>query len=47
MIAIGKLLRPLSVAVIGASADPSKMTGRHVSYLQNSLNLSRSVHRQV
>ena len=47
MSAIGKLIRPSSVAVIGASADPSKMTGRPVSYLQNSLNLSRSAHRQV
>jgi acyl-CoA synthetase (NDP forming) len=34
MSAIGKLLRPSSVAVIGASADPAKMTGRPVSYLQ-------------
>ena len=34
MSAIGKLLRPSSVAVIGASADPAKMTGRPVGYLQ-------------
>src|SRR5690242_15975301 len=34
MTAIGKLLRPRSVAVIGASADPSRMTGRPVGYLQ-------------
>lgn len=32
--AIGKLLSPRSVAVIGASADPKKMTGRPVAYLQ-------------
>ncbi|WP_372619056.1 acetate--CoA ligase family protein [Falsiroseomonas sp.] len=29
-----RLLRPRSVAVIGASADPSKTTGRPVGYLQ-------------
>ena len=29
-----QLLRPASVAVIGASADPAKMTGRPVGYLQ-------------
>ena len=34
MSAIGKLVRPASVAVIGASADPAKMTGRPVGYLQ-------------
>ncbi len=34
MTAIGKLLRPRSVAVVGASADPSRMTGRPVGYLQ-------------
>ena len=34
MSAIGKLVRPSSVAVIGASADPAKMTGRPVGYLQ-------------
>lgn len=34
MTAIGKLLRPRSVAVIGASADLSRMTGRPVGYLQ-------------
>ena len=32
--ALQRLLRPQSVAVIGASADPSKMTGRPVAYLQ-------------
>lgn len=32
--ALQKLLRPRSVAVIGASADPTKMTGRPVAYLQ-------------
>jgi len=32
--ALQRLLRPRSVAVIGASADPSKMTGRPVAYLQ-------------
>ena len=34
MSAIAALLRPRSVAVIGASADASKMTGRPVGYLQ-------------
>lgn len=34
MNAIEALLRPRSVAVIGASADASKMTGRPVRYLQ-------------
>ncbi|HEV7458373.1 MAG TPA: acetate--CoA ligase family protein [Roseococcus sp.] len=34
MSALGRLLRPRSVAVIGASADASKMTGRPVGYLQ-------------
>ncbi|MBR0655479.1 acetate--CoA ligase family protein [Plastoroseomonas arctica] len=34
MSAIGALLRPRSVAVIGASADAGKMTGRPVGYLQ-------------
>ena len=34
MDAIARLLRPASVAVIGASADASKMTGRPVGYLQ-------------
>jgi acyl-CoA synthetase (NDP forming) len=32
--ALWRLLRPGSVAVIGASADPSKTTGRPVGYLQ-------------
>ena len=32
--ALGRLFRPRSVAVIGASADPTKMTGRPVAYLQ-------------
>lgn len=32
--ALGRLLRPRSVAVIGASADPSKLTGRPVAYLR-------------
>ncbi len=32
--AISRLLSPRSVAVIGASADPSKTTGRPVAYLQ-------------
>ena len=35
MSAIAALLRPRSVAVIGASADASKMTGRPVRYLQD------------
>lgn len=30
---IGRLLRPASVAVIGASADPTRTTGRPVGYL--------------
>ncbi|MHC4052139.1 acetate--CoA ligase family protein [Bradyrhizobium sp. 25ACV] len=34
MDAIERLIRPRSVAVIGASADPSKTSGRPVSYLQ-------------
>ena len=34
MNAITRLLRPRSVAVIGASADPAKTSGRPVSYLQ-------------
>ncbi|WBV44802.1 acetate--CoA ligase family protein [Pseudoroseomonas cervicalis] len=34
MSALGALLRPRSVAVIGASADAGKMTGRPVGYLQ-------------
>lgn len=34
MSAIAALLRPRSVAVIGASADAGKMTGRPVAYLQ-------------
>ncbi|HZQ62368.1 MAG TPA: acetate--CoA ligase family protein [Casimicrobiaceae bacterium] len=33
MDAIGKLLRPRSVAVVGASADPAKTSGRPVAYL--------------
>lgn len=33
MNAISRLLKPLSVAVIGASADPGKTAGRPVSYL--------------
>ena len=33
MDAIGKLLSPHSVAVVGASADPTKTSGRPVSYL--------------
>lgn len=32
--AISKLLSPRSVAVVGASADPKKTTGRPVAYLQ-------------
>ena len=31
--AIARLLNPRSVAVIGASADPTKTSGRPVSYL--------------
>jgi acetate---CoA ligase (ADP-forming) len=34
MSAIAALLRPQSVAIIGASADPTKMTGRPIGYLQ-------------
>jgi acetate---CoA ligase (ADP-forming) len=34
MNAIKKLMRPRSVAVIGASADPAKTSGRPVAYLQ-------------
>jgi acetate---CoA ligase (ADP-forming) len=34
MSAIARLLRPQSVAVIGASADPAKTSGRPVSFLQ-------------
>ncbi|MDO9279396.1 MAG: acetate--CoA ligase family protein [Polaromonas sp.] len=33
-LALDRLLRPRSVAVIGASADPSKTAGRPVAYLQ-------------
>src|SRR3989442_11141981 len=33
MSAIARLLRPRSVAVVGASADPTKTAGRPVSYL--------------
>jgi acyl-CoA synthetase (NDP forming) len=32
--AIARLLKPRSVAIVGASADPSKTTGRPVLYLQ-------------
>lgn len=32
--ALARLLRPRSVAVIGASADPAKLTGRPVAYLR-------------
>ena len=31
--AIARLVKPRSVAVIGASADPAKTSGRPVSYL--------------
>jgi acyl-CoA synthetase (NDP forming) len=34
MSALHRLLRPRSVAVVGASADPTKTTGRPVGYLQ-------------
>jgi acyl-CoA synthetase (NDP forming) len=34
MSGLERLLRPRSVAVIGASADPTRMTGRPVGYLQ-------------
>jgi acyl-CoA synthetase (NDP forming) len=34
MSALAGLLRPKSVAIIGASADPTKMTGRPIGYLQ-------------
>ncbi len=35
MSALAALLRPRSVAIIGASADPTKMTGRPIGYLQS------------
>lgn len=34
MDALARLLRPASVAIVGASADPDKLTGRPVTYLQ-------------
>ncbi|HTP84757.1 MAG TPA: acetate--CoA ligase family protein [Alphaproteobacteria bacterium] len=34
MDALGRLINPRSVAIIGASADPEKLTGRPVAYLQ-------------
>jgi len=34
MSAIERLIRPRSIAVIGASADPGKTSGRPISYLQ-------------
>lgn len=34
MDALGRLLRPRSVAVVGASADATKLTGRPVAYLR-------------
>src|SRR5258708_2906847 len=34
MSALGRLFRPQSVAVIGASSDPGKLTGRPIAYLQ-------------
>ena len=34
MSSLHRLLRPRSVAVIGASADPTKTTGRPIGYLQ-------------
>lgn len=34
MSAIERLIRPRSIAIIGASADPTKTSGRPVSYLQ-------------
>jgi acyl-CoA synthetase (NDP forming) len=34
MNALGRLLHPRSVAIVGASADPEKLTGRPVAYLQ-------------
>src|SRR5689334_4144619 len=34
MNAIARLIRPRSIAVIGASADPGKTSGRPVSFLQ-------------
>src|SRR5262245_19768721 len=34
MQAIDRLFRPRSVAVVGASADPTKLTGRPISYLK-------------
>ena len=34
MHALEKLIRPISVAIIGASADPNKLTGRPIGYLR-------------
>ena len=34
MEALDRLFRPRSIAVVGASADPKKLTGRPVAYLQ-------------
>ena len=34
MEAINRLFHPRSIAVVGASADPKKLTGRPVAYLQ-------------
>jgi acyl-CoA synthetase (NDP forming) len=34
MDAIGRLFQPRSIAVVGASSDPSKLTGRPLTYLQ-------------
>ncbi len=34
MNALGRLIHPRSVAIVGASADPEKLTGRPVAYLQ-------------
>lgn len=34
MDALARLFRPQSVAIVGASADPEKLTGRPVAYLQ-------------
>ena len=31
---LDRLLRPRSVAVVGASADPAKLTGRPLAYLE-------------
>ncbi len=39
MDAISRLIKPRSVAVIGASADASKTAGRPVAYLQESMGL--------